>query len=757
MHEELKLPVNNIYELTNADNLSNCNSSTEEINLINSSNEELNNRNLIKNRVDNQKQKLIYHHNSVNNSDHSIQNDLKANNIESISNLFTNSIDDYLVNENSKQITPGLGDVNEDDGKIDHEYLNSGNNEKENDLNKSNKINCNSFQNHNSHCTIKEKDDDQLNVQNNNNVNGNDEQLNANGIDENNLINFDYERDSNDSYGLKDGEEGLKSTAGDLRDLSEVSDDEAENNESITKQDNLKKDKKKEKIIYESIISQMFDGEILNSVQCLTCQNVSTIKETFQDLSLPIPNKEDLQQTRQVNNYLKSLENDSYSALSNSKQQLINESATIKVLKQSDCMNKKNNKKRRLKNGYKRLANEELEEEAVELLDEFSQIDANYQLNASSRLKRRIVRLPLVKFLILFLLYINYFCKAYILYFLLSIYYWSQTNLWGPTITLNDCLNAFFSTDELKDNNMYSCEKCKKLRNGIKFTNLVKSPDILCIHFKRFRNELMFPSKISTYVAFPLKHLNITSHLFDDDDQQTGNQSLKSNNLIQFNNQSSNKKENSQLLLSNDEDDKRFKKQRSISLNETPFDLNSNNSNNYLNYKRKNEIYDLVSVICHRGHYNSGHYITYALNCLDECWYEYDDKSVRKVDESKVLNCEAYVLFFKKNLFATTEIVVDEDSNDDNINNRFISCNEEEQLLNAENQQASSKSKKLSSTLFKDFKQHHHYEDENKRTISLTRGEMFRKRKYDKYLGKIDGDLDYLSRKENDILGDLKL
>ena len=32
----------------------------------------------------------------------------------------------------------------------------------------------------------------------------------------------------------------------------------------------------------------------------------------------------------------------------------------------------------------------------------------------------------------------------------------------GPTITLRDCLSAFFSADELKGDNMYSCEQCKK-------------------------------------------------------------------------------------------------------------------------------------------------------------------------------------------------------------------------------------------------------------------------------------------------------
>lgn len=39
-------------------------------------------------------------------------------------------------------------------------------------------------------------------------------------------------------------------------------------------------------------------------------------------------------------------------------------------------------------------------------------------------------------------------------------------------VTLHDCLSAFFSTDELKGDNMYSCEKCNKLRNGIKFSKV---------------------------------------------------------------------------------------------------------------------------------------------------------------------------------------------------------------------------------------------------------------------------------------------
>uniref|UniRef100_A0A8C1SH66 Ubiquitin carboxyl-terminal hydrolase n=1 Tax=Cyprinus carpio TaxID=7962 RepID=A0A8C1SH66_CYPCA len=64
--------------------------------------------------------------------------------------------------------------------------------------------------------------------------------------------------------------------------------------------------------------------------------------------------------------------------------------------------------------------------------------------------------------------------------------------------------------------NMYSCEKCKKLRNGVKFCKVQGLPEILCIHLKRFRHELMFSTKISTHVSFPLEGLEMQPFLAKD-------------------------------------------------------------------------------------------------------------------------------------------------------------------------------------------------------------------------------------------------
>ncbi|CAG9834253.1 unnamed protein product [Diabrotica balteata] len=173
---------------------------------------------------------------------------------------------------------------------------------------------------------------------------------------------------------------------------------------------------------YRSIISDIFDGKLLSSVQCLTCDRVSSKVETFQDLSLPIPSRDHLVVLH-----------------GRTSSQPISTGATCS-------------------------------EALMPVQDGW---------------------------------------MTWILAWLRSWFY-------GPTVTLHDCLAAFFSTDELKGDNMYSCEKCNKLRNGIKFSKVLQLPEVLCIHLKRFRHELMFSSKISSVVSFPLKGLEMRPYLHTD-------------------------------------------------------------------------------------------------------------------------------------------------------------------------------------------------------------------------------------------------
>jgi len=163
---------------------------------------------------------------------------------------------------------------------------------------------------------------------------------------------------------------------------------------------------------YHSVISDIFDGKLVSSVQCLACDRVSLTTETFQDLSLSIPSQDALQ-----------------------------------VVRQGAGGGRQNHSQ----DGWLSWA-----------------------------------------------------------------WNWVWGWLYGVDVTLADCLAYFFSADELKGDNMYSCEKCKKLRNGIKYSKVTELPDTLCIHLKRFRHDFAFSSKISTRVTFPLLDLDMSPWLHTD-------------------------------------------------------------------------------------------------------------------------------------------------------------------------------------------------------------------------------------------------
>ncbi|XP_042729430.1 ubiquitin carboxyl-terminal hydrolase 33 isoform X5 [Lagopus leucura] len=186
---------------------------------------------------------------------------------------------------------------------------------------------------------------------------------------------------------------------------------------------------------YRSVISDIFDGTIISSVQCLTCDRLSVTLETFQDLSLPIPGKEDLAKLHSA-------------------------SHQTSLVKTGSCG----------------------EAYAPQGWIAF---------------------------------FMEYFKRCF--RFVVSCV---PSWFWGPVVTLQDCLAAFFARDELKGDNMYSCGRCKKLRNGVKFCKVQKFPEILCIHLKRFRHELMFSTKIGTHVSFPLEGLDLQPFLAKDSPAQ---------------------------------------------------------------------------------------------------------------------------------------------------------------------------------------------------------------------------------------------
>uniref|UniRef100_A0A8C8IH23 Ubiquitin carboxyl-terminal hydrolase n=1 Tax=Oncorhynchus tshawytscha TaxID=74940 RepID=A0A8C8IH23_ONCTS len=182
---------------------------------------------------------------------------------------------------------------------------------------------------------------------------------------------------------------------------------------------------------YRSVISDVFDGTIVSSVQCLTCDRVSVTLENFQDLSLPIPGKEDLAK-------------------------LHSSSHQTSLVKAGSCGE-------------------------------------------------------------------AYAAQGWVAFVMEYIKSW----WWGPVVTLQDCLAAFFTRDELKGEDL-DCLCTSILRNGVKFCKVQSVPEILCIHLKRFRHELMFSTKIGTHVSFPLEGLELQPFLAKDSSAHTTSYDLLS-------------------------------------------------------------------------------------------------------------------------------------------------------------------------------------------------------------------------------------
>ena len=57
--------------------------------------------------------------------------------------------------------------------------------------------------------------------------------------------------------------------------------------------------------------------------------------------------------------------------------------------------------------------------------------------------------------------------------------------------------------------------------------------------------------------------------------------------------------------------------------------------------------YNLFGITEHIGRSdNSGHYTAHTLR--EGNWYSFDDEYFKKVSEKEALNCEAYLLFYKR-------------------------------------------------------------------------------------------------------------
>ncbi|EJD07703.1 UCH-domain-containing protein [Fomitiporia mediterranea MF3/22] len=167
-------------------------------------------------------------------------------------------------------------------------------------------------------------------------------------------------------------------------------------------------------------------------------------------------------------------------------------------------------------------------------------------------------------------------------------------------ITLNDCLDEFTREEELGEEDLWYCSKCKKHQPATKKFDLWTIPDILVVHLKRFSNSRILRDKIDAFVDFPVEGLDLEAF--------------------------SGEREVAKRLAQEGHDVKAL----GVSDAEEPL------------------LYDLYAVDEHMGGLGGGHYRAYAKNHETDKWYHFDDTHVSVADPADAVNRSAYLLFYKR-------------------------------------------------------------------------------------------------------------
>lgn len=185
----------------------------------------------------------------------------------------------------------------------------------------------------------------------------------------------------------------------------------------------------------------------------------------------------------------------------------------------------------------------------------------------------------------------------------------------NDVLTLEQCLEHYTKAETLSAEDAWNCPHCQQYLPVVKTLGLWSLPDILVIHFKRFRHQHTKgaqSSKLTTTVKFPLHGFDMTPHLARNSTEQP-------NDML-------------------DDGWSPWKK------------LKRRDPNSAM--PRDNR-YDLYAVCYHQGDtLETGHYTAACKNPYDHQWYKFDDQKVNVVPADRVpediVNNEAYILFYQR-------------------------------------------------------------------------------------------------------------
>uniref|UniRef100_A0A4X2K2Y0 Ubiquitin carboxyl-terminal hydrolase 2 n=1 Tax=Vombatus ursinus TaxID=29139 RepID=A0A4X2K2Y0_VOMUR len=78
-----------------------------------------------------------------------------------------------------------------------------------------------------------------------------------------------------------------------------------------------------------------------------------------------------------------------------------------------------------------------------------------------------------------------------------------------PEVTLMDCMRLFTKEDVLDGDEKPTCCRCRARKRCTKKFSIQKFPKILVLHLKRFSESRIRTSKLTTFVNFPLRDLDL--------------------------------------------------------------------------------------------------------------------------------------------------------------------------------------------------------------------------------------------------------
>ncbi|XP_071094049.1 ubiquitin carboxyl-terminal hydrolase 32-like isoform X1 [Haliotis cracherodii] len=219
-------------------------------------------------------------------------------------------------------------------------------------------------------------------------------------------------------------------------------------------------------------------------------------------------------------------------------------------------------------------------------------------------------------------------------------------------IDLDTCLQAFTKEEDLGEEELYYCSKCKKHCLASKKLDIWRLPPILIINLKRFQFLNGRWVKSHKIVKFPSRNFDPSHYLAPRTPKRANIKELEEGESItkeisESSGTQHSKTPNGSAGHTTDcggdaAADGGEKKCTALARCGSPGTTTDYPEEDYSDVK-----YDLCSMSCHTGILGGGHYVAYAKNPNNR-WYCYNDSSCKEIPEAQLDTNSAYILFYER-------------------------------------------------------------------------------------------------------------